>query len=161
MEEVIAINAQIVHIQNAQLVKEPCIESPMENIIAPLVVLKKIKVTKMSKLRALMESRMVEIELPTKEVLIIHAASILSSNKDRLMGVIRKRIGPIAHKIDAEKVTKENEKQIVKIPMSEADVLFLHSYTAFADNRLSFPRWVKKWITPTALKILEERKEYN
>ena len=111
-----------------------------------------------------MESRMVEVELPTKEVLLIHAAAIIGDDDENptiFWGIIKKRISPVALKINAHKVTKEKEMQPVKIVMSEADILQLHGTTAFWDQRQALPKWVKKWITPTANKILAERKEYN
>jgi len=107
---------------------------------------------------------MVEIELPTKEVLIIHAAAVLGDDTERgtkFWGIIKKRVSPIAKKINSKKVTKEKENQTLKISMSEADILFLHGTTTFFDQRRALARWVRKWITPTANKILEERKEYN
>lgn len=115
----------------------------------------------MSNLKELMESRIVEIELPTKEVLIMFAAAVLSDDDDELMAIIRKRFQPVAHQIDTKKVTKDNQDQPLKVSMSEADVLFLHGASAFMDQRRCRAKWIRKWITPTALKILEVRKEYN
>lgn len=118
----------------------------------------------MPALKALMESRMVEIEFPTKEVLCIHAAAIIGDDDEKptiFWGIIKKRFGPVATKIDAKKVTKANENCLIKVSMSEADVLQLHGTTAFWDQRQALAKWVKKWITPTAINILANRPEYN
>jgi hypothetical protein len=112
-------------------------------------------------LREVMESRIVEIELPTKDILIYHAASILTASKDKTWAIIRKRFRPIAIAIDTSKVTDENENTLLKVPMSEADILFIHDVNVFADHRYMFAKWVSKWISPVALKILSERKEYQ
>ena len=65
----------------------------------------------MSNLKELMESRIVEIELPTKEVLIMFAEAVLSDDDDELMASKRKRFQPVAHQIDTKKVTKDNQDQ--------------------------------------------------
>jgi hypothetical protein len=108
-----------------------------------------------------MESRMIEIDLPTKEVLIIHAAAVITASKDKTWAIFRKRLGVVAQTVDTSKITKENENAILKVAMSESDVLFIHGMNAFADHRQSLAKWIDKWVSPVAMKILEERKEYH
>lgn len=53
------------------------------------------------------------------------------------------------------------ESRKVQVEMSEADVLILHAFATLSDGRDSLVKIVRKWVSPVAMKILEERKEYN
>lgn len=56
---------------------------------------------------------------------------------------------------------KRMETRLIPVEFSEADVLFLHAVACLSDGRNRLIRLVRKRITPVALKLLEERREYN
>jgi len=53
------------------------------------------------------------------------------------------------------------ESRMVQVKFSEAEVLILHAYAVFTDNRKSLSKLMKKRVSPIAMKILKERKEYH
>jgi hypothetical protein len=112
-------------------------------------------------LKKLMGSRMVEVELTTKDILVLHAASVITASKDKTWSIIRKRFGPIAQIVDTSKITKKTENDFLKVSLSEADILFIHGMNVFADHRQSLAKWIDRWISPVAMKILSDRKEYH
>jgi len=53
------------------------------------------------------------------------------------------------------------ESRMVQVKMSEADVLFWHAIATLGDGRKTLTKFLRKRISPVAMKILEERKEYH
>ncbi len=51
--------------------------------------------------------------------------------------------------------------RMVQVPMSESDVLLLHALSVFSDGRRTLTKMIRKRISPVAMKILAERKEYH
>lgn len=64
-------------------------------------------------------------------------------------------------KVNNKELKQLMDSRKVQVEMSEADVLILHAFATLSDGRDSLVKIVRKWISPVAMKILEERKEYN
>jgi len=64
-------------------------------------------------------------------------------------------------KMSIKGLRKLMEERIVRVPMSEADVLRLHAVGVLMDGRSPMAKMIKKRITPVALEILKNRPEYE
>jgi len=60
-----------------------------------------------------------------------------------------------------KELRKLMEERMVNIEFSEAEVLTLHAVAVLKDGREAMTKLLRKRITPVAMKILEQRKEYN
>lgn len=63
--------------------------------------------------------------------------------------------------MNQKELKKLMETRMVQVEMSEAEVLFWHAVATLGDGRHTLTKFFRKRITPVALKILEERKEYH
>jgi len=69
--------------------------------------------------------------------------------------------------LDVEKLAdlrKLMDERKVQVEFSEAEVLILHAVTIlgfFGDGRKRLTKIMRRRISPVAMKILEERKEYG
>ena len=64
-------------------------------------------------------------------------------------------------KLENKKLRELMESRMVQVEMSEAEVLILHAVATLGDGRNSMTKLLRKRISPVAMKILKERKEYH
>lgn len=60
-----------------------------------------------------------------------------------------------------KELKKLMESRMVQVEFSEAEVLILHAVATLSDGRGSMTKIFRKRITPIALQILKDRKEYH
>jgi len=53
------------------------------------------------------------------------------------------------------------ESRMVSVELSEAEVLTLHALAVLGDGRELLTKLIRRRISPVAMRILQERKEYS
>jgi len=64
-------------------------------------------------------------------------------------------------KVNNKELKRAMETRMVQVEMSEAEVLILHAVATMGDGRGTMIKLFRKRISPVALRILKERKEYH
>ena len=58
-----------------------------------------------------------------------------------------------------KELKKWMDKTIIPVEISVSTILILHAFATLSDGRGSLTKILRKWISPTAMKILKEHKE--
>ena len=60
-----------------------------------------------------------------------------------------------------KELKKLMDTRMENVPISHSEILLWHAIATLSDGRQSLTKFIRKRISPVALKILEEREEYK